>query len=55
MRNDPITHSCTPTVFSSGLILNWRVAKRFFTEFFNFLFDNTSWCYLVFASLFPTL
>ena len=27
--------------------------ERFFTEYFSFLFDNTSQCYLVFASLFP--
>ena len=25
----------------------------FFAEYFGFLFDNTSWCYLTFASLFP--
>ena len=31
----------------------WRVAERFFTKYFGFLFDNTSRCYLVFASLFP--
>ena len=35
----------------------WRVAEKFFsgffTEFFGFLFDSTSPCYLVFASLFP--
>ena len=24
----------------------WRATERFFTEFFGFLFDNTSWCYL---------
>ena len=29
--------------------------RGFFAEFFNFLFDNTSRCYLVFASFFPTL
>ena len=33
----------------------WRAAERFFTEFFGFLFENTSRCYLVFASFFPTL
>ena len=32
-----------------------RAAERFFTKFFGFLFDNTSACYLMFASLFPTL
>ena len=33
----------------------WRAAERFFAEFFDFLFDNTSACYFVFASFFPTL
>ena len=33
----------------------WRAAERFFAEFFGFLFDNTSWYYLVFASFFLTL
>ena len=27
--------------------------EKFFVEFFGFLFDNMSWCYLVFAPLFP--
>ena len=40
-------------LFIGELISTWKVAKRFFAEFFGFLFDNTSWCYLVFASLFP--
>ena len=40
-------------MLSSGSIIAWKVAERFFAEFFNFLFDNTSACYLVFASLFP--
>ena len=31
----------------------WRAVERFFVEFFGFLFDNTSWCYLVVAYLFP--
>ena len=44
---------CTPTLFSRGSIIVWRAAERFFTEFFGFLFDNTFWCYLVVASLFP--
>ena len=42
-------------LFTIGSISTWRVTERFFTEFFGFLFDNTSWCYLVFASFFPTL
>ena len=33
----------------------WRGAERFFAEFFGFLFDNTSVCYLVFAFFFPTI
>ena len=40
-------------LFTNGLISTWRVAKRFFAEFFGFLFDNTSWYYLVFVFLFP--
>ena len=47
-------YSCTPTLFSSRSISTLRVVERFFAMFFGFLFDNTSWCYLVFASLFPT-
>ena len=31
------------------------MAERFFAEFFGFLFNNTSVCYLVFAFFFPTL
>ena len=46
---------CTPTLFSSGSITTWGTAKRFFVEFFGFLFNNTSQYYLVFSSLFPTL
>ena len=48
-------HLYTPTLFSSGSITAWRAAERFFAEFFSFLFNNTSRCYLVFASLFSTL
>ena len=48
-------YSCTSTLLSSRSILTWRVAERFYSKFFGFLFDNTSWCYLVFTSLFPTL
>ena len=40
-------------VYSNLSILTWRVAEKFFVKFFNFLFDNTSWFYFVFASLFP--
>ena len=42
-------------LFSSGSITAWRVAERFFAEFFDFLFDNTSACYLVFAFSLPLL
>ena len=42
-------------LFTSGSISTWRVVDRFFAEFFGFLFDNMSWCYLVFSSLFPSL
>ena len=38
-------------LFTNGLISTWRVAKRFFTKFFSFLFDNTTWSYLVCISL----
>ena len=48
-------YSCTPTLFFSGSISTWRVAERFFTKFFDFPFNNKSWCYLAFASFFPTL
>ena len=48
-------YSYTPTLFTSRSISTWRVAERFFAKFFGFLFNNTSWCYLVFASFFPTL
>ena len=46
-------YSCTAALFSNGSISTWRVMKRFFAEFFSFLFDNISWCYFVFVSLFP--
>ena len=46
-------YSCSPILFSIGLISTWRVMERFFTKFFGFLFNNMSWCYLVVASLFP--
>ena len=44
-----------PNLLSSGSITTWRAAERFFVEFFNFLFDNISVCYLVFAFYFPLL
>ena len=31
----------------------WREVEKFFAEFFSFLFDNISRCYLLVASLFP--
>ena len=42
-------------LFSSRSFTVWRVAERFFTNFFGFLFDNTCRCYLVSASLFLLL
>ena len=42
-----------PNRFSSGSFTAWRAVERFFAEFFGFLFDNTSLCYLCVASLFP--
>ena len=42
-------------LFSSGLIYCLEGGGRFFVEFFGFLFDNTSSCYLLFAFFFPTL
>ena len=36
------------------LFIAWRVAERFFAEFFDFLYDNTLRCYLVFASFFTS-
>ena len=33
----------------------WRAVERFFAEFFGFLFNNTSACYLVSVFFFPTL
>ena len=41
-----------PTTFSGGLLTAWRVAERFYVKGFGFLFDNTSYVVLVFASLF---
>ena len=44
----------------SQLIVKWidyrlEGGGEVFAEFFGFLFDNTSACYFVFASLFPIL
>ena len=44
-----------PNLLSSESITAWKAAERFFAEFFSFLFDNTSACYLVSAFFFPTL
>ena len=46
---------CTPTHSSVDRFTAWKVTKKFFAEFFDFLFDNTSACYLVFAFFFLTL
>ena len=48
-------YSCTPTYSLMDRFTALRVVVRFFVEFFGFLFDNTSACYLVFAFFFPTL
>ena len=42
-----------PNLLSSGSIFHFEGDREVFAEFFGFLFDNTSPCYLVFASLFP--
>ena len=43
---------CTPT-YSLVDYFDLEGHREVFVEFFNFLFDNTSWYYFVFASLFP--
>ena len=48
-------YSCIPTSFSSGLLTAWRVAERFFAEYFGFLFDNISLCYLCVCIILPFL
>ena len=45
-----------PNLFSSGSIYHLEGGGEvFFTKFFNFLFDNISACYLVFAFSLPLL
>ena len=44
-----------PNLLSNDRFTAWRVVERFFAEVFDFLFNNTSRCYLVFAFFFPTL
>ena len=39
-------YSCIPTNFLVNHFTTWRAAKKFFSEFFSFLLDNTSRCYL---------
>ena len=41
-----LCYSCILTLFSSGLLVAWRALERFFAEYFGFLFDNTSPCYV---------
>ena len=48
-------YSCIPTDFLMDHFTTWRATKRFFTEFFGFLFENTCRYYLAFASLYPLL
>ena len=42
-------------LLSSGSIISWRAVERFYAKYFDFLFNNTSACYLVFAFFFPIL
>ena len=42
-------------LLSSDRFTAWRAAEKFFAQFFGFLFDNTSRCYLVFAFSLPLL
>ena len=44
-----------PNLLSSGSIYRFEATEWFYAEYFGFLFDNTSACYLVFAFFFPTL
>ena len=44
-----------PNLLSSGLIYHLEDGREVFNEFFGFLFDNISACYLVFVFFFPTL
>ena len=47
-----LLYSCIPTLFSSGLLTAWRVVERFYTEDFDFLFNNTLlYCLCVCISL----
>ena len=39
-------YSCTPTYSLVDQFTAWGTAKRFLIEFFGFLFDNTSRCYI---------
>ena len=48
-------YSCISIDFLADHFTAWRAVERFFAEFFGFLFNNTCWCYLVFASLYPLL
>ena len=44
-----------PNLFSSGSIYRLEGGGEVYAEYFDFLFDNTSVCYLVLAFFFPTL
>ena len=44
-----------PNLLSNDRFTAWRVVERFFAEVFDFLFNNTSRCYLVFAFSLPLL
>ena len=47
-------YSCIPTYFLVDQFTAWRAPERFYAEYFGFLFDNTSACYLMFAFFFFT-
>ena len=56
MLNCRIWKASDDKTLRSPLVVGvWEAAKRFYAEYFDFLFDNTLRCYLVFASFFPTL
>ena len=53
--NDLLLYSCILTNCLVDRFTAWRVAERFYDEYFGFLFDNIWMCYLVFAFFFLTL
>ena len=56
MLNCRIWKASEDKTLRSPLVVGvWGATKRFYAEYFDFLFDNTFQCYLVCASLFSTL